>query len=210
MGSVPVKEIIKRLRKERPDAKVELNYHNPFQLLIATILSAQSTDVQVNKVTEILFDKYPTPEKLAAADLEELKQIVKPTGFFNNKAKNISNCSKMLVEKYNGKVPSQLDALVKLPGVGRKTANVVLGAAFGVAGIVVDTHMERVSQRLGLTAEQNPEAVERDLMEQVDREDWIDFSILMVLHGRYTCKARKPLCPDCTLNDFCNWPNKVI
>jgi endonuclease III len=202
-------QIINRLLSWMPHPKVEIDFSNAFQLLIATILSAQSTDVTVNQVTKILFSKYPDPSSLAKADIDDVIGIIKSTGFFNNKAKSIINCSKELVANCEGKVPSNLEELVKLPGVGRKTANVVLGAVYGIPGIVVDTHMSRVSLRLGLSEQKSAEKIEQDLMKKVEKTNWIHFSILMVLHGRYTCKARKPECNQCVLLDICPWEDKV-
>jgi len=198
------KKIIRLLKREYPEAKTALVYKNPHQLLVATILSAQSTDEQVNKVTERLFKKYKNPRDFAKADLEELQEDIHSTGFFRNKAKAIKESSKVIVEKHNGKIPEKLEELVKLPGVGRKTASVVLGAAFNRAeGIVVDTHVKRLSGRLGLSDKKDPEKIERDLMELVPKKDWIIFSHLLIHHGRAICKARRPNCPECLLNKIC-------
>ena len=202
-------KIIRALKQKWPNPKVELEHSNAFELLIATILSAQSTDVRVNQVTKVFFVKYPTPAVLACAEIDDVISIIRPTGFFNNKAKSIIGCSKMLVDKFDGKVPNNMNDLVLLPGVGRKTANVVLGTIFNVPGIVVDTHMSRVSNRLGLTELTNADKIEMDLMEKVEQSQWIYFSILLVLHGRYVCKARKPACKDCIISNLCNWPNKL-
>jgi endonuclease-3 len=195
---------VARLKTEYPDARTELDWSNPLELLVATMLSAQTTDVQVNRVTGSLFAKYRTAEDYAAADPDELEEDVRPTGFYHNKARSLRNMAGALVEEHEGEVPRTMQELVALPGVGRKTANVVLGNAFGVdEGIVVDTHVRRVSGRLGLTQNQDPEKIERDLMQVLPEQDWTVFSHLLILHGRRTCKARKPDCPNCSLNDIC-------
>jgi endonuclease-3 len=196
--------VIPRLKAEYPDAKTELDWTNPLELLVATILSAQTTDVRVNGVTKTLFQRYSTAHDYAEADPGELEEEIRPTGFYRNKARSLRGMARALVEEHGGEVPSTMQELVALPGVGRKTANVVLGNAFGVdEGIVVDTHVRRVAGRLGLTAEQDPEKIEQDLMNVVPREDWTVFSHLLILHGRRICKARKPDCPNCPLNDIC-------
>ncbi len=200
---------LKRLRKEFPEAATALLHQNPFQLLIATILSAQCTDERVNMVTPGLFRKYPTPKHFATANQAELEKDIRSTGFYRMKAKNIIGCSKGLLELYKGIVPKAIDQLVVLPGVGRKTANVVLGQAFGIAsGVVVDTHVHRLSQRLGFTRKDDPVNIEKDLMELFPSKDWIDLGSMLILHGRKTCKARKPLCAECKLNDVC--PSAVL
>ena len=192
------------LKAEYPDARTELDWKNPLELLVATMLSAQTTDVQVNKVTQGLFAKYRTAEDYAHADPTELEEDIRPTGFYRNKARSLRNMADALVEEHGGEVPGTMQELVALPGVGRKTANVVLGNAFGVdEGIVVDTHVRRVSGRLGLTENKDPVKIEQDLMKVVPEEDWTVFSHLLILHGRRTCKARKPDCPNCILNDIC-------
>jgi endonuclease III len=196
--------VVARLKAEFPDARTELDWKNPLELLVATMLSAQTTDVQVNRVTQTLFAKYRTAEEYAHADPTELEEDIRPTGFYRNKARSLRNMADALVEEHGGEVPSNMRELVALPGVGRKTANVVLGNAFGVdEGIVVDTHVRRVSGRLGLTENKDPVKVEQDLMKVVPQEDWTVFSHLLILHGRRTCKARKPDCPNCILNDIC-------
>ncbi len=201
--------ILKRLRKEFPQATTALLHQNPFQLLVATILSAQCTDERVNMVTPGLFKKYPTPKHFANANQAELEKDIRSTGFFRMKAKNIIGCAGGIVEKYNGVVPKFVDDLVQLPGVGRKTANVVLGQAFGIAsGVVVDTHVHRLSQRLGFTKKDDPVNIEKDLNELFPSSDWIDLGSMLILHGRKTCKARKPLCSECKLNDVC--PSAVL
>lgn len=199
-----VRTIIERLRRIHPSAKTALRFENPFQLLVSTILSAQCTDARVNMVTPGLFRKLPTPRHFASMDQKELEQEIRSTGFFRNKARNIIAASKSIVERFGGEVPRTMEELLQLGGVGRKTANCVLGGAFGInEGIVVDTHVERLSQRLGLTKQKTAEKIERDLMEIVPRDDWYDFSNLLILHGRRTCIARKPLCPECTIRRQC-------
>ncbi len=200
-----IEKIIELLKREYGEnTKCALKYNSPFQLLVATILSAQCTDERVNKVTPILFEKFKTPRDFMNADLKELEELIRSTGFFRNKAKNIKNCSKMIVEKYGGEVPQTLEELVKLPGVARKTANVVLGNYFRIpSGIVVDTHVKRVAKRLGLTEEKIPEKIERDLMKKIPRNLWIDFSNWIIYHGRKYCKARNPECNICPLREVC-------
>jgi len=192
-----------------PEVKPALNYSSAFQLLVATILSAQCTDERVNQVTSELFQDLSTPADFADAPLAEIEERIRPTGFFRNKARAIQGVARQLVEKHDGRVPESLEALVRLPGVGRKTANVVLGAAFGVPGIVVDTHVKRVSQRLELTEYADPEKIERDLMEIVPKREWSDFSLRVIFFGRATCKARKPRCPQCPVRSFCPYPEKT-
>jgi endonuclease-3 len=198
------KRVTRRLKADYPDAVCALENETPFQLLIATILSAQCTDERVNIVTQVLFAKYPTAADLAGVPLPKIEQIIKSTGFFRNKAKNILACSRALVEQYDGEVPRTLEELVALPGVGRKTANVVLGTAYGIpTGVVVDTHVTRLSNRLGLTQHSDAEKIERDLMEVLPKKEWIDFAHRMIWHGRKICVARKPKCPECSMNRFC-------
>jgi len=200
----PVSEVIPRLKGEYPDARTELDWKNSLELLVATILSAQTTDVRVNEVTKTLFEKYRTVEDYAEANSTELEEDIRPTGFYRNKARALQGMARTLLERHRGEVPSTMAELVALPGVGRKTANVVLGNAFGVdEGIVVDTHVRRVSGRLGLTEERDPETIERDLLRVVPEEDRTIFSHLLIFHGRRVCKARKPDCPGCVLNDVC-------
>jgi endonuclease-3 len=196
--------IVALLKREYPDALCALVHETPFQLLIATILSAQCTDERVNIVTKDLFRKYKTPAALAALPIEQLQKLIQSTGFFRNKAKNIHDCCVKLVEEHNGQVPAELDKLVQLPGVGRKTANVVLGSAFRIAsGVVVDTHVTRLSQRLGLTRHLDAVKIERDLIGLLPSDEWIDFSHRLIWHGRRVCKARKPLCAQCILEKIC-------
>ncbi|HMO81728.1 MAG TPA: endonuclease III [Pyrinomonadaceae bacterium] len=197
-------EIIKRLKKEYPDAHCALDHTNAFELLIATILSAQCTDERVNIVTATLFRKYPTPQDFINVSQSELEKDIHSTGFFRNKAKNIKAACRRIVEVFGGEVPQTMEDLLSLGGVARKTANVVLGNAFGIAsGVVVDTHVSRLSQRLGLTAEKTPEKIERDLQELVPRRHWVMFPHWLITHGRRVCNARKPLCTQCTLADIC-------
>ncbi len=195
--------IIKLLKTEYPDAGCSLSFGNPLELLVATILSAQCTDERVNQVTGRLFKKYPAAMDYAKADQSELEQDIRSTGFYKNKAKSIINCSKSLLEKYGGQVPASLDKLVQLEGVGRKTANVVLGSYFGIPSMVVDTHVSRLTQRLGLTSRNDPVKIEFELMEQVPKQDWVIFSHLLIHHGRKVCKARRPLHEDCCINTLC-------
>jgi len=197
-------QVFKKLKEEHSDAHCELNHDGPFQLLIATILSARTTDVAVNKATPGLFEKWPTPMYLAEAKLEEVEQTIKTISFFQNKSKNIVNLSKILVADFKGEVPNTMADLVKLPGVGRKTANIILGVAFETPeGIVVDTHVQRVAQRLGWTKEKNPLKIEKDLMAHFPDEDWNRLGLVLVFHGRRICKAKKPLCTECPINDEC-------
>lgn len=198
------KKVVRELKKHYASAECALVHDSPFQLLIATILSAQCTDERVNIVTKDLFAKYPTPEALAKLPLPKIEQLIKSTGFFRNKAKNIQACCRELVEKHGGEVPQTLEELTALAGVGRKTANVVLGTAFGIpSGVVVDTHVHRLSRRLGLTAADDPVKIERDLIEIVPKKEWIDFSHRLIWHGRKICVARKPKCEICPMNGFC-------
>ena len=202
--------VIRRLKKAYPDAHTELDFTSPFQLLLATILSAQSTDVRVNIVTPVLFARYPTPQSLADADPDDVETVIKSTGFFRNKTKSIMGAARAIVDRFGGEVPQTMDELVSLPGVGRKTANVVLGNAFGIeAGIVVDTHVTRLSRRLGLTANTDPVKIEQDLIAVVPRAGWTLFSHLLIFHGRRVCFARKPNCDGCVLNDVCPSAFKV-
>lgn len=196
--------VAKLLAEEYPDAACALTFRNPLELLIATILSAQCTDVRVNLVTKDLFRRYRTAEDYAKADAKDLEEQIKSTGFFRNKAKSIQGCCRRLVDECGGEVPEELDRLVKLPGVGRKTANVVLGTAFGIAsGVVVDTHVARLSGRLGLTKHKDPVKIERDLMSLLPPRQWVDFSHRLIHHGRKVCVARRPKCEICRLNKIC-------
>jgi endonuclease-3 len=202
-------EIVRRLRETHPDARCALDHGNPFELLVATILSAQCTDERVNQVAPELFARYPTAEALAASDQGELEDLVRPTGFYKQKARYLRGTAWALVHEHDSQVPADMEALLKMPGVARKTANVVLGVAFNVAdGVVVDTHVKRLAGRLGLTQNSAPEKIERDLMALVPREDWIDLAHLLIFHGRRVCKARKPDCANCVLSDLC--PSAVL
>jgi len=197
-------EIISLLEKAHPDATIALRYTNPLELLISTILSAQATDEQINKITPKLFKKYKTAKAYADANLEELQQDIRSSGFYRNKAKNIKNCCKMLVEKYGSQVPRTMEELVELPGVARKTANIVLTNAFGVVeGIAVDTHVRRLTQRLGLSDTDDPVKIEMELMRILPKENWERISDLLIFHGRRVCFARKPNCGGCVLNKIC-------
>lgn len=198
------RKIAKLLAAAYPDAQCSLDFKTPLQLLIATILSAQCTDVRVNMVTPQLFKKYRTAKDFASAKLSDLEKAIQSTGFFRAKAKNIQNACRMLVDEHNGEIPADLDQLVKLPGVGRKTANVVLGTAFGIAtGVVVDTHVARISRRLGLTTAKDAERIEQDLIAQFDKKDWIKLSHELIAHGRACCAARRPKCDTCPLTSVC-------
>ena len=198
------RRVVRHLAKHYADAECALHYDSPFQLLIATILSAQCTDERVNMVTAVLFAKYPTAFELAKATQKQVEKIVKSAGFFRAKAKNIRACAKDLVEKYEGQPPQDLEKLVALAGVGRKTGNVLLGTAFGIpSGVVVDTHVGRISRRLGITFEKDPVKVERELMAVLPQKEWIYYSHRMIHHGRAICDARKPLCEQCSMRNFC-------
>ncbi len=202
--AAPVGEVVARLKEEYPDARTELDWENPLQLLVATILSAQSTDIRVNQATQGLFAKYRTAEDYATADPGSLEEEIRPVGFFRNKARSVREMARTLVEDYGGEVPRAMSELVGLPGVGRKTANVILGNAFGVnEGVVVDTHVRRLSNRLGLSREHDPVKIERDLLGVVPEEERTLFSHLLIFHGRRACKSRKPDCSGCVLNDIC-------
>lgn len=198
------KRVNKFLKKEYPNVECSLNFSNPLELLVATILSAQCTDERVNKVTPLLFKKYKTAKDYAKANPEKFMEEIHSTGFYKNKAKNIVGAAKIIVENFDGKVPESMEEIITLPGVARKTGNVVLGNAFGIAsGIVVDTHIKRLSYRIGLTENTNPEKVEKDLIELIPKKDWIDFAHRLVKHGRQVCTARKPDCDNCGMKSFC-------
>ena len=199
-----LREVTRRLKRAYPDAKTALNHTNAFELLVATILSAQSTDERVNIVTADLFRKYRKPEDYLKVPASELEQDIHSTGFFRNKTRSIQGTSKLLLEKFGGQVPQTMDELLELPGVARKTANVVLGNAFGIkAGVVVDTHVTRLSHRLAFSQEKTAEKIELDLIELVPRKDWVIFPHLMIAHGRKICKARNPLCAECPVEKLC-------
>ena len=202
-------QILKKLQTLYKDAECSLNFKNPFELLIATILSAQCTDERVNKVTPALFKKYPDAQSMASADLADLERLVQSTGFYKNKAKSLKGASEKIISLHRGELPKNLEALVHLPGVGRKTANVVLGNAFGIpAGIVVDTHVKRLSFRLGLTRQTDPEKVEAELNKKIPEKYWIDFPHWMIQHGRRVCIARAPQCSECPIESVC--PKKGV
>jgi endonuclease III len=196
--------IVSRLRKAHPDARYELDWTTPEELLVATILAAQCTDERVNRVTATLFKKYPDPKAFAEADSATLEEELKPTGFFRQKAKAVKEVNRALLERFGGKVPRTIEEMITLPGVARKTANVVLNTAFNLpTGVIVDTHVARVSQRMGLTRREKPEEIEADLMKLVPEDQWTFFGPAMVLHGRYTCTAKKPKCDGCPMADLC-------
>ena len=219
-GQLDEKELVERknrvlkinteLKKLFPGAKIALHYGSHWELIVAVVLSAQCTDKQVNQVTKTLFEKLPTARAFAGAPVELIEELIRPTGYFRNKARNIKNCAHALVEHHAGEVPDNLEELVKLPGVGRKTANVVLGAAFHIPGIVVDTHVSRISQRLDLTDAKDPVKIEFDLMRQIPKRAWHDFFLHLIYFGRETCQARKPKCPTCPLVKLCEYPNKLF
>jgi endonuclease-3 len=206
-----VAAILAKLDEAYPNATCELKHENAFQLLIATILSAQCTDVRVNQVTETLFKKYPDPKAFAYATPNELEQEIRPTGFFRNKAKSVMGASKAILEKFGGQVPRTMEEILTLPGVARKTGNVVLGTAYGIfSGVVVDTHVLRLSNRLDLSRNQDPKKVEQDLMKIIPQEKWIQFSHQLIWHGRRVCHARKPKCIECNMESLCYAKDKTI
>jgi endonuclease III len=206
-----VTAILAKLDEAYPAASCELQHESAFQLLISTILSAQCTDVLVNQVAQTLYKKYPTPEALAHANPSELEQEIRPTGFFRNKTKSIMGASKAIIERFGGQVPRTMEELLTVPGAARKTANVVLGTAFGIAsGIVVDTHVIRISNRLDLTRNEDPKKIEQDLMKVIPKEKWILFSHQIIWHGRRVCKARKPQCVECNLEKICYSKDKTV
>jgi endonuclease-3 len=200
---VRAKVIYRQLSKSYPNVRCELDYKNAFQLLVATVLSAQCTDKRVNQTTPALFKKYPNPQKMAKADLRDIQKLVKSTGFFRAKAKNIKGLSNKIMEEFDGKVPSNLEDLITLPGVGRKTANVVLGHAFGIPGITVDTHFGRLSRRFGWSQQNNPVKVEFEVGELIPEKEWTNLSQRMIWHGRRVCHSRKPACGACALAKLC-------
>ena len=212
-GATParVRAILEKLDEAYPDVTCALEHENPFQLLISTILSAQCTDVRVNQVTATLYPKYPTPKHFAYANPSELEQDIRPTGFFRNKTKSVIGASRKIVEEFGGEVPRTMAVLLTLPGVARKTANVVLGSGFGIAsGVVVDTHVQRLSGRLDLTRNTDPKKIEQDLMQIIPQEKWILFSHQLIWHGRRVCVARKPKCIECNLEKICYSKDKTI
>jgi endonuclease III len=206
-----VAAILAKLDEAYPNAICELKYKNAFQLLIATILSAQCTDVRVNQVTETLFKKYPDPKAFAYATPSELEQEIRPTGFFRNKTKSVMGASKAIIEKFGGEVPRTMEEILTLPGVARKTANVVLGTAYGISsGVVVDTHVQRIANRLDLTGNEDPKKIEQDLMQVIPKDKWILFSHQIIWHGRRICQARKPKCAECNLESLCYAKDKTV
>jgi endonuclease-3 len=205
----PVKAILATLNSLYPQVTPPLSHRSPFELLVATILSAQCTDIQVNRVTPGLFKRMAGPEDFAAAPVAAIEALIRSTGFYRNKARNIKACCTALIENHGGRVPRTMDALTALPGVGRKTANVVLGAAFGTPGVVVDTHVKRIAGRLGLTKNKDPHKIELDLGRIIPMSQWSDFSLRLIFFGRETCTARKPKCPSCALEHLCPYPHKT-
>jgi endonuclease-3 len=199
-----VEKVIQQLEKQYPDSKTALNYSNPLEILVATILSAQTTDARVNIVTKSLFQKYHTPEDYANVEIKQLEQDIRSTGFYHNKARNLQKAAQVLVEKYHSQVPKTMEELIELPGVARKTANIVLYNSYGtIAGVAVDTHVRRVSQRLGLAEHDDPVKIEQDLMQITPKEKWMELTDLLIFHGRQVCIARKPKCEICVLNKIC-------
>jgi endonuclease III len=206
-----VAAILQKLDEAYPNAECELKHENAFQLLVSTILSAQCTDVRVNQVTETLYQKYHGPKDFAYANPSELEKEIRPTGFFRNKTKSVMGASRAIVEKFGGEVPRTMEEMLTLPGVARKTANVVLGTAYGIAsGIVVDTHVQRLANRLDLTRNEDPKKIEQDLMEIIPQERWIQFSHQLIWHGRRVCAARKPKCVECNLEALCYAKDKTV
>jgi endonuclease-3 len=209
MPSERVRTIIARLKRTHPDARLALHFRSPFELLIALILAAQCTDEKVNEVTGSLFQRYRSPDDYLRASAEALEEAIRSTGFFRNKAKAIRGCCRALLDRHTGQVPERLDDLLALPGVGRKTANILLGNAFGTPAIGVDTHVMRLAQRLGLSRQKEPDRIEADLTRTIPRREWIRFCHLLQYHGRRVCLARKPRCPDCTIAELCPYPQKT-
>lgn len=197
------KKIVRILRRTYPEVECALHRKNPFELTIATILSAQCTDKRVNIVTPPLFKKYPTPGHFAKAPIQAIEKMVRSTGFYKNKARSIKGLCQRLVSQYGGRIPKKLEELVNLPGIGRKTANVILGVAYGVPGVVVDTHVTRLTNRMGLTCKKDPVKIEFEMMDLIPKKDWIDFGLLLIAHGRAICEARKPKCEVCPVNQIC-------
>jgi endonuclease-3 len=210
-GPKRVAAILRKLDEAYPNATCELNHGNAFQLLIATILSAQCTDVRVNQVTATLFKKYPTPEAFAHANPSELEQDIRPTGFFRNKTKSVIGASKAILDRFGGKVPRTMEEMLTIPGAARKTSNVVLGTVYGIAsGVVVDTHVQRLSKRLELTQNEDPKKIEQDLMKILPQDRWISFSHQLIWHGRRVCYARSPNCVDCNMESLCHAKDKTV
>lgn len=203
-------QIVERLLLAMPEAKVELTHSSPWELLVATILSAQCTDQRVNQVTPALFKRYRTPHAMTKATSAEVEALIRPTGFYKSKAKNLIGCAQAIATRFGGKVPDAMEELTSIPGVGRKTANVLLGVAFGKPGLVVDTHVKRVANRLSMTHSSNPEQIERDLQSIFPEVQWTDVAQRLLLHGRYVCLARKPRCAICPIHDICEWEGKTL
>lgn len=205
-----IRQILEKLERSIPTVKVELDHRTPWELLVATILSAQCTDQRVNQVTPILFRRYRRPADYAQARRGDLEALIRPTGFFKSKAKHLMACGQAVAERFHGQVPATMEELTTLPGVGRKTANVILGQAFGKPGIVVDTHVKRVSNRLDLTTSDDPEDIEKDLQQLIPESQWTAASHRLLLHGRYVCLARKPQCAQCVISSLCHWKGKLV
>ncbi len=203
-------KVLALIEKHYPGARCSLDFKNPFELLVATILSAQCTDERVNRTTPALFARFPDPAAMASAEIEELEELIRPTGFFRNKAKSLKGSAEMIVADFGGRVPDTLEELIRLPGVARKTANVVLGNAYSTPGVVVDTHVKRISARIGWTRNENPAKIERDLMEIWPRERWTKLSHQLIAHGREVCLARTPRCGECFIRPYCDYANKEI
>ncbi len=198
-----MKELVERIRKLYPEPRIELDFKNPFELLVALILSARCTDTRTNAITKELFKKYPTPEALSKASIEDIDKLISSCSMHNTKSKHLKQISEIISQKYNGEVPDDVEELVKLPGVGRKTANILVSMAYNIPAVGVDTHVARVSKRLGITKARKPEDIERDIMNEIPKDEWIRFYTGLILHGRRVCKAKNPKCDECPLNDIC-------
>ncbi len=198
-----MKELVERIRRLYPEPRIELDFKNPFELLVALILSARCTDTRTNAITKELFKKYPTPEALSKASIEDIDKLISSCSMHNTKSKHLKQISEIISQKYNGEVPDDVEELVKLPGVGRKTANILVSMAYNIPAVGVDTHVARVSKRLGITEARKPEDIERDIMNEIPKDEWIRFYTGLILHGRRVCKAKNPKCDECPLNDIC-------
>ncbi len=198
-----MKELVERIRRLYPEPRIELDFKNPFELLVALILSARCTDTRTNAITKELFKKYPTPEALSKASIEDIDKLISSCSMHNTKSKHLKQISEIISQKYNGEVPDDVEELVKLPGVGRKTANILVSMAYNIPAVGVDTHVARVSKRLGITKARKPEDIERDIMNEIPKDEWIRFYTGLILHGRRVCKAKNPKCDECPLNDIC-------
>ena len=198
-----MKELIERIRRLYPEPRIELDFKNPFELLVALILSARCTDTRTNAITKELFKKYPTPEALSKASIEDIDKLISSCSMHNTKSKHLKQISEIISQKYNGEVPDDMEELVKLPGVGRKTANILVSMAYNIPAVGVDTHVARVSKRLGITKARKSEDIERDIMNEIPKDEWIRFYTGLILHGRRVCKAKNPKCDECPLNDIC-------